>query len=353
MTTPSRAAVGPASWRCKSGDPETLRLWHVLVNESIAYFSAVYAKLDVTLSARTSWASRTTTRCSPTSCAISTRRGLLVESDGALCVFPPGFVNRDGEPLPLIMQKRDEGYGYAATDLAALRDRVSDLHSDELLYVVGAPQVQHFEMVFAVAREAGWLPDTVRCEHVVFGNVLGKDHKMFKSRDGETVKLVTLIDEAIERAYVMLDERGTDLDGDAKFQLAEQIARAAIKYADLSTERQHDYVFDLDRMIAFEGDTGPYLQYAHARLRSIFRRSGEVLSPARRTSPSAPSPSANSRSVCSRCPRRSPPRLPRSSLTGSAPISLIWPSDSRRSTTLARCCRPRGRCARSASRCAT
>jgi arginyl-tRNA synthetase len=259
----------------QGGDPETLRLWHVLVNESIAYFSLVYQKLDVTLTANDVVGESYYNEMLADVVRDLDARGLLVESDGALCVFPPGFVNRDGEPLPLIVQKRDEGYGYAATDLAALRDRVSTLHSDEMLYVVGAPQVQHFEMVFAVGRMAGWLPDSVRCEQVVFGNVLGKDHKMFKSRDGDTVKLVTLIDEAIERAYVILDDRGTDLDGDAKFHLAEQIARAAIKYADLSTERQHDYVFDLDRMIAFEGDTGPYLQYAHARLRSIFRRSGD------------------------------------------------------------------------------
>ncbi|HWD95696.1 MAG TPA: arginine--tRNA ligase [Acidimicrobiales bacterium] len=261
----------------QSGDPETLRLWHVLVNESIAYFSAVYQKLDVTLTASDVVGESYYNEMLAAVVRDLDAAGLLVESDGALCVFPPGFVNRDGEPLPLIVQKRDEGYGYAATDLAALRDRVSILHSDELLYVVGAPQVQHFEMVFAVGRMAGWLPETVRCEQVVFGNVLGKDHKMFKSRDGATVKLVALIDEAIERAYVILDDRGTDLDGDAKFHLAEQIARAAIKYADLSTERQHDYVFDLDRMIAFEGDTGPYLQYAHARLRSIFRRSGDLV----------------------------------------------------------------------------
>jgi arginyl-tRNA synthetase len=259
----------------QGGDPETLRLWHVLVNESIEYFSSVYQKLDVTLTANDVVGESYYNEMLADVVRDLDAAGLLVESDGALCVFPPGFVNRDGEPLPLIVQKRDEGFGYAASDLAALRDRVSTLQSDELLYVVGAPQVQHFEMVFAVGRMAGWLPDTVRCEQVVFGNVLGKDHKMFKSRDGETIKLVTLIDEAIERAYVILDDRGTDLDGDAKFHLAEQIARAAIKYADLSTERQHDYVFDLDRMIAFEGDTGPYLQYAHARLRSIFRRSGE------------------------------------------------------------------------------
>ncbi|HEV3268790.1 MAG TPA: arginine--tRNA ligase [Acidimicrobiales bacterium] len=263
----------------QSGDEETLRLWHILVNQSIAYFSEVYTKLDVTLTPNDVVGESAYDSMLEGVVHDLDALGLLVESEGALCVFPPGFQNREGEPLPLIVRKSDDGFGYAASDLAALRDRVSTLHGDELLYVVGAPQAQHLEMVFAVARLAHWLPDTVRCEQVVFGNVLGPDHKMFKSRGGETVKLVRLVDEAIERAFVILDDRGTELDGDPKFHLAEQIARAAIKYADLSTERQHDYVFDLDRMIAFEGDTGPYLQYAHARLRSIFRRLGEVWQP--------------------------------------------------------------------------
>lgn len=263
----------------QGGDPETLRLWHVLVDESLAYFNEVYTKLDVTLTSSDAVGESYYNGMLEGVVRDLDDAGLLVESEGALCVFPSGFQNREGEPLPLIVRKSDDGFGYAASDLAALRDRVTTLHGDELLYVVGAPQVQHLEMVFAVARLAHWLPDTVRCEQVVFGNVLGADHKMFKSRGGETVKLVRLVDEAIEHAYVILDERGTDIDGDAKFHLAEQIARAAIKYADLSTERQHDYVFDLDRMITFEGDTGPYLQYAHARLRSIFRRLGEAWQP--------------------------------------------------------------------------
>jgi len=263
----------------QGGDPETLRLWHVLVNQSITYFSEVYDKLDVTLSAEDVVGESYYNHLLESVVEDLRAAGLLVESEGALCVFPDGFQNRDGEPLPLIVRKSDGGYGYAASDLAAIRDRVGTLHAQEMLYVVGVPQAQHLEMVFAVARQADWLPDSVRCEHVTFGNVLGPDHKMFKTRSGETVKLVALIDEAIERAFVILDDRGTDLDGDAKYHLAEQIARAAIKYADLSTERQHDYVFDLDRMIAFEGDTGPYLQYAHARVRSIFRRSGTPFVP--------------------------------------------------------------------------
>lgn len=198
--------------------------------------------------------------------------GLLELSDGAQCVFVAGFVNRENEPLPLIVRKSDGGFGYAATDLAALRDRVANVGADEIYYVIGAPQAQHLDMVFAVARRAGWLPDHVRCEHVSFGNVLGTDHKMLRSREGESAKLVSLLNEAIERADDALALRDVGLDGDARRHLAVVIARAALKYADLSTERHRDYVFDLERMVAFEGDTGPYLEYAHARIRSIFRR---------------------------------------------------------------------------------
>ena len=263
----------------QSGDPETRRLWRVLVDESVAYFAEVYRALDVTLRPVDVVGESYYNPMLEDVVRDLDAAGLLVESGGALCVFPAGFTNREGEPLPLIVQKRDEGFGYAASDLAAVRDRVGNLHADEILYVVGAPQGQHFEMVFAVARAAGWLPDTVRCEHVAFGNVLGPDRKMFKTRSGETVKLIDLLAEATQRASAALATRASTLDDDERRVLATQIARAAIKYADLSTDRQRDYVFDLDRMIAFEGDTGPYLQYAHARLRSIFRRLGAPWDP--------------------------------------------------------------------------
>jgi arginyl-tRNA synthetase len=258
----------------QSGDPETLRLWRVIVDQSIAYLDLVYRDFGITLTIDDVVGESFYDNMLSDVVTDLQAAGLIVESGGALCVFPPGFTNRDGEALPLIVRKSDEGFGYAASDLAAVRDRVGNLHADEMLYVVGVPQAQHFEMVFAVARMAGWLPQRVRCEHVTFGNVLGPDRKMFKSRSGETVKLASLLNEAIVRADHALKERNTDLDEMARTELAVQIARAAIKYADLSTDRHHDYIFDLNRMIAFEGDTGPYLQYAHARLRSIFRRLG-------------------------------------------------------------------------------
>src|ERR1019366_147968 len=166
----------------QSCDAETRRLWQVLVDESVAYFAEVYAALDVKLTPADVVGESYYNDMLEDVVRDLDAAGLLIESGGALCVFPEGFTNRDGEPLPLIVQKSDEGFGYAATDLAAVRDRVSRLHADEILYVVGAPQGQHFEMVFAVARAAGWLPDSVRCEHVAFGNVLGPDRKMFKTR---------------------------------------------------------------------------------------------------------------------------------------------------------------------------
>lgn len=259
----------------QGGDQETRRLWQILVAQSVAYFSEVYDALDVLLTPDDVTGESYYNDMLDDVVRDLESAGLLVDSNGALCVFPPGFTNRDGEPFPLIVRKSDEGYGYAATDLAAVRDRVSNLHGDAILYVVGMPQSQHFEMIFAVARAAGWLPDHVRIEHVAFGNVLGPDKKMFKTRSGETIKLIALMNEATERAHAALMERSADISDEERQALAVSIGRAAIKYADLSSDRVRDYVFDLDRMVAFEGDTGPYLQYAHARIRSIFRRYGQ------------------------------------------------------------------------------
>jgi arginyl-tRNA synthetase len=174
------------------------------------------------------------------------------------------------------VRKQDGGFGYAATDLAALRYRAETLHGTRLLYVVGAPQAQHLAMVFAVAGLAGWLTAPVRAEHVAFGAVLGTDKKMLKSRAGDSVRLASLLDEAIERAEAELLRRDPDGDPAARRALAPQIGIGAIKYADLSNDRIKDYVFDWDRMLAAEGRTGPYLQYAHTRVHSIFRKAAET-----------------------------------------------------------------------------
>jgi len=170
------------------------------------------------------------------------------------------------------VRKSDGGYGYAATDLAAIRDRVDRVGATLILYVVGAPQSQHLEMCFAVARLAGWLPDDVEAVHVAFGNVLGPDHKMLKSRAGTTVKLVELLDEAVERAAAAAGERAGTLAPEERARVARALGIGAVKYADLSGDRTRDYVFDWDRMLAFDGNTAPYLQYAHARIRSVLRR---------------------------------------------------------------------------------
>jgi len=262
----------------QSGDPETLRLWRVLVAQSVSYFDAVYAKLGVLLTDDDLAGESTYNDALAGVVADLDALGLLVVDDGAKCVFPPGFTNRHGEPLPLIVQKSDGGFGYAATDLAAIRHRVRDLRADQVFYVVGAPQAQHLQMCFAVAAMAGWLPETVDVEHVAFGNVLGTDHRMLKSREGDSVRLIDLLDEAVDRAAAAMATRAEATDGehpDAGDAVARMLGIGAIKYADLSTDRLRDYVFDWDRMLAFEGNTGPYLQYAHARVCSIFRR-GDV-----------------------------------------------------------------------------
>jgi arginyl-tRNA synthetase len=263
----------------QSGDPETLRLWRILVAESVRYFDEVYAKLDVLLTDEDIVGESFYNDALSDVVDELDRKGLLVESDGARCVFPPGFTNRNGDPLPLIVQKSDGGYGYAATDLAAIRDRAGRLAATRILYVVGAPQAQHLEMCFATAALAGWLHDGVDAVHVSFGSVLDADRKMFRTRSGDRVRLVDLLDEAVERATAAVAEKNPDLDPATRALVARMLGVGAIKYADLSTDRTRDYIFGWERMLAFEGNTAPYLQYAHARIRSIFRR-GSVDVPA-------------------------------------------------------------------------
>ncbi|MGA1514361.1 MAG: arginine--tRNA ligase [Ilumatobacteraceae bacterium] len=258
----------------QGGDPETAALWRRLVTMSTEYFNTVYSKLGVLLNDDDLAGESLYQPGMQATIDRLGAAGLLEESDGASVVFPPGFTNRDGEPLPLIIRARTGGFNYATSDLTCVIDRVERLGADLMLYVVGAPQQQHLDMVFAVARMAGWLPEGVDAVHVAFGNVLGEDRKMLRSRSGDSVKLVDLLDEAIERAGALVAEKNPDLDDDERAAVARAVGIGAVKYADLSTDRVRDYVFDWDRMLSFDGNTAPYLQYAHARIRSIFRRAG-------------------------------------------------------------------------------
>lgn len=254
----------------QGGDLATLSLWRDLVKESARHFAEVYELLGVLLTPEdVVGESRYNDRLAEVVEELAVA-GLVVESNGALCVFPEGFTGRDDEPAPLIVRKSDGGYSYDTTDLAAVRHRVRDLQANELVYVVGAPQRLHFEMVFAVAREAGWLNGETQAHHVSFGSVLGEDGKMLRTRAGAPVRLVDLLHEAVDRAGRVLEERGApEGDGD---RLARSIGVGAVKYADLAIDREKDYVFSFDRMLALEGNTSVYLQYANARALSVLRR---------------------------------------------------------------------------------
>ncbi|MGA1500948.1 MAG: arginine--tRNA ligase [Ilumatobacteraceae bacterium] len=256
----------------QGGDAETLRLWKLLVGLSTKHFNAVYERLGVLLVDDDLMGESAYNELLPQVITRLDALGLLQQSDGADVVFPPGYTNRDGDPLPLIVQKGTGGFNYATSDLACVIDRIERLNADLLLYVVGAPQAQHLSMVFDVARMAGWLAEPAQAVHVAFGSVLGSDRKMLKSRSGEPLKFIDLLDEALVRAEASVAEKNPDLGVEDRLTIARQVGIGAVKYADLSTDRVRDYVFDWDRMLSFDGNTAPYLQYAHARICSIFRR---------------------------------------------------------------------------------
>ncbi|MEI8238294.1 MAG: arginine--tRNA ligase [Actinomycetota bacterium] len=254
------------------GDAETTALWNALVTQSTKHFNEVYDKLGILL---TDDDLAGESLYQPSMPDVLTRLdavGLLDESDGAKVVWVPGYVNRDGEPLPLIVRARTGGFNYATSDLACVIDRVERLRATLLVYVVGTPQSQHLAMVFKVAELAGWLVPPARAVHVNFGSVLGDDRKMLKSRSGDPLKFIDLIDEAVRRGQAAVAERVPELAAAERDELGRIIGVGALKYAELSSDRIKDYVFDWDRMLAFDGNTAPYLQYAHARICSIFRR---------------------------------------------------------------------------------
>jgi arginyl-tRNA synthetase len=256
----------------QAGDEQTLRLWDQLLGLSKTYFNGIYRMLDVTLTDEHLAGESSYNGVLAAICDELQTKGIAVMSEGALCVFPLGFTGREGKPMPLIIRKSDGGYGYGTTDLATIKYRVEELKADRILYVIGAPQHLHLQMMFATAREAGWLPDDVEPVHVQIGNVLGDDGKILKTRSGTPIRLMALLQEAVQRASAVVDKARPDLDVQTRADIAQQVGIGAVKYADLSVAHHSEYAFDFDRMLSLTGNTGPYLQYAAARIRSIFRR---------------------------------------------------------------------------------
>ncbi|MFF3260937.1 arginine--tRNA ligase [Streptomyces sp. NPDC002932] len=262
----------------QAGEPETLAMWQRFVDESKIYFYSVFDKLDMEISDPDIVGESGYNDMLEETCRILEETGVAVRSEGALCVFFDDVKGPDGNPTPLIVKKTNGGYGYAATDLSAIRDRVQHLKADALLYVVDVRQSLHFKMVFETARRAGWLSEDVKAHQLAFGTVLGKDGKPFKTREGVTVKLEDLLDEAVERATAVVREKAEKV-GLSEEEIVENgryVGIGAVKYADLSTSAVRDYKFDLDQMVALHGDTSVYIQYAYARVRSILRNAGEA-----------------------------------------------------------------------------
>ncbi|MFC9430379.1 arginine--tRNA ligase [Streptomyces sp. NPDC056987] len=274
----------------QAGDKETLALWQRFVDESKIYFYSVFDQLDMEIRDADIVGESGYNDMLEETCRILEESGVAVRSEGALCVFFDDVKGPDGNQVPLIVKKANGGYGYAATDLSAVRDRVGNLSATTLLYVVDARQSLHFKMVFETARRAGWLNDDVKAVHLAFGTVLGKDGKPFKTREGKTVRLVDLLDEAVERATAVVREKSEKigLSEDEIVTNGKQVGIGAVKYADLSTSAARDYKFDLDQMVSLNGDTSVYIQYAHARIRSILRKAGDAVPAAHPELPLAP-----------------------------------------------------------------
>jgi arginyl-tRNA synthetase len=257
------------------GEPDVLRAWRFICDQSLRSFQGLYQELGVELTENDVRGESAYNDDLPRVVADLRQAGLAAESDGAVCVFPPGFKTKEGEPLPFIIQKSDGAYLYATTDLAALRYRVDVLQADRIVYVTDARQIQHFQMLFQVAGMAGWdRRDGKKVElvHVPFGSVLGEDGKPLKTRSGENVKLKELLDEAVERARAVVEEKNPNLPPDQKAKIAEAVGVGAVKYADYSNNRTSDYVFSFAKMLAMDGNTAPYMQYAYARIKSIERK---------------------------------------------------------------------------------
>ena len=258
--------------KLQSRDDETIELWQRLVNHSLMHFNEVYSMLGVLLTNDDLAGESSYEELLPEVVERLQNKDMIVESKGALVVFPDGWINREDEPLPLIIRKGDGGYNYATSDLACIINRTEIIGGTEFLYVVGAEQSQHFDMVFQVARDAGFMNDSIKAVHVPFGLVLRPDGKKLASREGKSISLKDLLEESIVRANKSILEKNPDMVESERDEISRMIGIGAVKYADLSIDRNKNYIFDWDKMLSFEGNTAPYLQYAHARICSIFRK---------------------------------------------------------------------------------
>lgn len=263
--------------KLQGGDADHLIVWQQFIDESLKHCQALYDKLNVTLSRKDLKAESFYNKDLEGVVKKLEEASLLSISNGARCVFLPEFTGKDGEPLPVIIQKTDGGYLYATTDLAAVQFRSFDLKAERSLYVVDARQSLHFQQVFAVGRKAGFASENISLEHIAYGTMMGSDGRPFKTRSGDTIKLVDLLDEAIRRAHELVSKKNPGLDETTYLEIAEKVGIAAVKYADLSKNRTSDYVFDWSSMLSFEGNTAPYLMYAYARIRSILRKQNSGL----------------------------------------------------------------------------
>jgi arginyl-tRNA synthetase len=272
----------------QAGDEHTIVRWKEIVTESEFAFREIYHRLGVLLTPEDSAGESFYNSLLPEVVDELVTAGIAVESDGALVVFSDEVTGPDGNPATLMVRKKDGGYGYDTTDLATIRYRIRDLKADRILYVVDSRQSLHFRLIFETARRAGWLTDGIDATHVAYGTVLGPDGRPFKTRSGDTVKLMELLDSAVDRARATVAEKAPELTDDELSRIAEQAGIGAVKYADLSTSRIKDYVFDVKRMVSLNGNTGVYLQYAHTRICSILRKAGDAIAEVDTTLPLHP-----------------------------------------------------------------
>ena len=258
--------------KLQGGDPYFLDMWRKLVDITMTQNQITYNRLNVTLTRDDVMGESLYNPMLPGIVADLKAQGLAVESEGATVVFLDEYKNKEGEPMGVIIQKKDGGYLYTTTDIACAKYRYETLHADRVLYYIDSRQHQHLMQAWTIVRKAGYVPDSVPLEHHMFGMMLGKDGKPFKTRAGGTVKLADLLDEALERARRLVAEKNPDMPADELEKLANAVGIGAVKYADLSKNRTTDYIFDWDNMLAFEGNTAPYMQYAYTRVLSVFRK---------------------------------------------------------------------------------